>query len=56
MPKQLAEFYEQLGTAFEYHRNGNGPFHFSAHVGPTILEIYPLAKSQEQADKLLRLI
>ena len=33
IPKQLAEFYEQLGMAFEYHRHGNGPFHFPAHVG-----------------------
>ena len=55
IPKQLAEFYEQLGMVFEYHRHGNGPFHYSAHIGPTLLEIYPLAKGQEQVDKNLRL-
>jgi hypothetical protein len=55
IPKQLAEFYEQIGMAFEYHRHGNGPFHYSAQVGPTLLEIYPLTKGQEDADKYLRL-
>lgn len=55
IPKQLADFYEQLGMVFEYHRHGNGPFHYSAQMGPTLLEIYPLAKGQEQVDKYLRL-
>jgi len=55
IPQQLVEFYQQLGMAFEYHRHGNGPFHFSAQIGSTLLEIYPLGKGQEQADKHLRL-
>jgi predicted enzyme related to lactoylglutathione lyase len=55
IPQQLAEFYEQLGMAFEYHQHGNGPFHYSAQLGSAVFEIYPLAKGQEQADKHLRL-
>jgi predicted enzyme related to lactoylglutathione lyase len=55
IPERLAQFYEQLGMVFEHHRHGNGPFHFSAQIGSTLLEIYPLAKGQEQADKHLRL-
>ena len=55
IPEQLAEFYRQLGMVFEYHRHGNGPFHFSTQVGSTLLEIYPLAKVQQQTDNHLRL-
>nr|WP_223150988.1 hypothetical protein [Flavobacterium ajazii] len=40
---------------FEYHKHGNSPFHYSATIGKTVLEIYPLTKSQTQADKNLRL-
>ncbi|MGN6493187.1 MAG: VOC family protein [Agriterribacter sp.] len=53
--KKLADFYSLLGLAFEYHKHGNSPYHYSASVGKTILEIYPLAKSQTEADKNLRL-
>lgn len=55
IPEQLTEFYALLGMVFEYHRHGNGPFHFSAQIGPTVLEIYPLAKGQDRCDKHLRL-
>lgn len=55
IPEQLADFYGRLGMVFEYHRHENGPFHFSAQIGSTLLEIYPLAKGQEKADKYLRL-
>jgi hypothetical protein len=55
IPEQLAEFYRLLGMIFEYHRHGNGPFHFSTQIGSTLLEIYPLAKGQEHSDKHLRL-
>lgn len=55
IPEKLAAFYERLGVTFEHHRHGKGPFHFSAQIGPTLLEIYPLAKGQELADKHLRL-
>jgi lactoylglutathione lyase len=55
IPEQLAEFYTLLGMTFEYHRHGNGPYHYSVHIGRTLLEIYPLAKGQEKADSALRL-
>jgi hypothetical protein len=55
IPEKLAAFYEGLGLVFEHHRHDKGPYHFSAQIGPAILEIYPLAKGQELADKHLRL-
>ena len=48
IPEQLAEFYSILGMTFEYHRHGYDPYHYSCHIGPTLLEIYPLAKGQEK--------
>jgi lactoylglutathione lyase len=53
--KKLADFYSLLGLSFDYHKHGNSPFHYSASIGPTVLEIYPLAKNQTEADKNLRL-
>jgi hypothetical protein len=55
IPEQLAQFYKLLGLSFEYHQHGNGPFHYSARIGPTLLEIYPLSRGQEKADVTLRL-
>jgi len=51
---RLADFYTLLGLTFEYHKHGKSPYHYSAPVGNTILEIYPLAKGQTEADKELR--
>ena len=53
--KRLADFYSLLGTTFNYQQHGDGPMHYSAAIGPTILEIYPLTKKQEQPDINLRL-
>lgn len=53
--EQLIGFYSLLGLSFDYHRHGNSPLHYSGMVGKTLLEIYPLAKDQEQTDKYLRL-
>lgn len=53
--KQLVEFYGLFGFTFEYHKHGNSPYHYSASIGQTVLEIYPLAKGQTEADKNLRL-
>ncbi|AEW02391.1 bleomycin resistance protein [Niastella koreensis] len=53
--ERLANFYTLLGLTFEYHKHGKSPYHYSAPVGNTILEIYPLAKGQTEADKELRL-
>jgi predicted enzyme related to lactoylglutathione lyase len=52
---RLSDFYALLGLTFEYHKHGNSPYHYSALVGNTILEIYPLAKGQTEEDKELRL-
>ena len=54
-PKNLVDFYSLLGLTFDYHKHGNSPFHYSAEIGETILEIYPLTKNQTDADKNLRL-
>jgi predicted enzyme related to lactoylglutathione lyase len=54
-PQRLANFYTQFGLNFEYHKHGTSPYHFSTSIGKTILEIYPLTKSQKQADLSLRL-
>ena len=53
--KRLTDFYSLFGLTFEYHKHGNSPFHYSASIGQTVLEIYPLTKSQTEADKNLRL-
>ncbi|WP_231401913.1 VOC family protein [Panacibacter microcysteis] len=53
--KRLADFYSLFGLIFEFHKHGNSPFHYSAKIGQTVLEIYPLTKSQKEADKNLRL-
>lgn len=54
-PYSLSNFYSQLGLKFEYHTHGNSPMHYSGKIGKTILELYPLAKSQSQSDNFLRL-
>jgi len=54
-PKKLSDFYSMFGLTFEYHKHGNSPYHYSALIGQTVLEIYPLTKSQVNADKYLRL-
>jgi lactoylglutathione lyase len=53
-PKKLADFYSLLGLVFDYHKHGNSPYHYSATIGTMVLEIYPLTKSQTEADKNLR--
>ncbi len=54
-PKYLANFYNILGLTFDYHKHGNGSLHYATMLGQTVLEIYPLAKNQIEADKNLRL-
>lgn len=53
--QKLVDFYTLLGVVFEYHKHGNSPYHYSATIHGTIIEIYPLTKSQPEADKNLRL-
>lgn len=54
-PEKTAAFYSLLGLIFDYHKHGNSPYHYTTQIGETILEIYPLAKNQTEADKNLRL-
>ncbi len=54
-PKELSEFYEQLGMKFEYHQHGKGTWHYSTEIEEIVFEIYPLMKNQEVSDKSLRL-
>ena len=53
--KRLTNFYSLLGLNFDFHKHGNSPYHYSTTIGRTVLEIYPLTKSQSEADKYLRL-
>ena len=53
--QRLADFYDLLGITFACHRHGSSPTHYSATIGKAVLEIYPLAKQQHEADKDLRL-
>jgi hypothetical protein len=53
--KKLADFYSLFGLNFDYHKHGNSPFHYSALIEKTVLEIYPLSKNQVEPDKNLRL-
>ena len=52
---RLANFYSLLGLTFDYHKHDKSPYHYSAALGSTTLEIYALAKGQPGADKHLRL-
>jgi predicted enzyme related to lactoylglutathione lyase len=54
-PERLSEFYSLLGLSFEYHQHGQSPFHYSAKIEKTVLEIYPLSKNQTESDRSLRL-
>jgi predicted enzyme related to lactoylglutathione lyase len=54
-PKELSDFYEQIGMKFEYHQHGKGTWHYSTEIGETVFEIYPLMKNQENSDNSLRL-
>lgn len=53
--QQLAAFYTLLGLTFDYHQHPNTPYHYATTIGPTVLEIYPLAKDQVAADNHVRL-
>lgn len=37
----LAAFYRDLGVGFTREQHGEGPRHFTARLGDTVLEIYP---------------
>ena len=54
-PDILQEQYEKLGLEFDYHRHGNGTFHYASEQDGFVFEIYPLTESMEKADNSLRL-
>lgn len=47
--------YELLGFKFDYHKHGNGPFHYASEMDGFVFEIYPLTKSMDKADSSIRL-
>ena len=54
-PAAQAAFYTRLGFQFDYHRHGNGPFHYASKNSNMVLEIYPLPKAITTADNTTRL-
>lgn len=51
----LVNFYKTLGLEFDYHKHEQGVYHYATKIGETIFEIYPLLKSQTEADTSTRL-
>lgn len=45
-------FYERLGLRFTPERHGQGPQHFSCHLGDSVFEIYPLKKEALAQNKV----
>lgn len=50
-----SEFYSKLGFKFEYHKHGNGPYHYASSGSSIVLEIYPLPKGITVPDNTTRL-
>src|SRR5262245_54899537 len=44
--EKTAAFYKELGLVMIKQRHGNGPEHYSAELGVTVFEIYPLDESR----------
>jgi predicted enzyme related to lactoylglutathione lyase len=55
IPAELSQFYAHFGYNFDYHRHGNGPWHYAGTLDGLTLEIYPLKQSQSVPDRHLRL-
>ena len=51
----LRAFYSALGIEFFEEQHGTGPTHYAAELGEAILEIYPLAEDENNADASTRL-
>jgi lactoylglutathione lyase len=52
---RLVNFYNILGLEFDYHKHEKGVYHYATKIGETVFEIYPLLKSQTEADISTRL-
>lgn len=53
--KEQFEFYSALGFEFDYHKHGNGPFHYASKNELPLIEIYPLPKGVDTPDTTTRL-
>ncbi|MBN9381906.1 MAG: glyoxalase/bleomycin resistance/extradiol dioxygenase family protein [Chitinophagaceae bacterium] len=49
------EFYSAIGVEFEYHKHGNGPYHYASVGVHPVVEIYPLPKGVLEPDNTTRL-
>lgn len=49
------EFYSAIGVQFEYHKHGNGPYHYASVGVNPVIEIYPLPSGALQPDNTTRL-
>jgi len=47
--ERLLAFYRAIGIQFEEERHGNGPLHYAATMGCTVLELYPAAAADTDA-------
>lgn len=54
MPR-LVNFYQLIGLKFDYHKHEQGVYHYASKIGETVFEIYPLLKTQTEADISTRL-
>lgn len=52
---KLVNFYQILGLEFDYHKHEQGVYHYVTKINETVFEIYPLLKSQTEADISTRL-
>ncbi len=52
---KLAKQYKLLGLNFEYHKHGNGPFHYASELNHFVFEIYPLPQTDLDVNKNIRL-
>jgi lactoylglutathione lyase len=53
--QEQAVLYTALGITFDYHKHGNGPYHYASTQGTPVLEIYPLPKGVTIPDNTTRL-
>lgn len=53
--QEQAAFYTKLGFTLDYHKHGNGPYHYASTGSQPVLEIYPLPKGVITPDNTTRL-
>lgn len=55
IPDDLVQQYEQLGMEFNYHKHGNGPYHYAAEFNGLVFEIYQQAIEEPSSEIRIRL-